>query len=194
VPQVKKANLREAILASAFDLFCRKGYTSTTMSEIAKGAGTTVANLYVYFDSKLIILYEIYMPWLHSRLDDLKIATLKFRTPRTRLRRIFIGLWQDIPSADHAFSNTLIQALASAPPGMGKPTDSLAQVEGFVKSLIEECLPAVRAAAIPTDLLSHVIWMAFDGFVINNRLGDVRDIERIADTMTDFLLGDATAR
>jgi hypothetical protein len=31
--------------------------------------------------------------------------------------------------------------------------------------------------------------MAFDGFAINQRIGDLRDIEAIADIMTDLLLG-----
>lgn len=190
--QVKKAGMREAILEAAFDLFCRKGYTNTTMSEIARSAGMTVANLYVYFDSKLLILYEIYTPWLQAQLDELRKSVQKFRTPRTRLRRIFIGVWRDIPGADHSFANTLIEALASAPKDKGKPTELLSRVEAFVTALIVESLPPARARLFETALLSHIIWMAFDGFVINLRIGDLRNIDAIADLMADFLLGAPT--
>jgi hypothetical protein len=33
--------------------------------------------------------------------------------------------------------------------------------------------------------------MAYDGFVINRRLNDLRDIERLSDAMCDILLGPA---
>jgi len=189
VAQVKKSGMREAILESAFDLFSRKGYTTTTMAEIAKGANTTVANLYVYFDNKLAIYYAIYQPWLHRQLQALSASVDKFRTPETRLRRLFTGLWGDIPAADHSFANAMIEALASAPEGMGKTTNLLAEVESFLTAKLKEILPPQRAAVLDNDLLSHVIWMAFDGFVINYRIGDVRPIEKIADTMAKLLLG-----
>ncbi|MGV2290446.1 TetR/AcrR family transcriptional regulator [Trinickia sp. YCB016] len=191
MPQVKKAGMREAILAAAFDLFCRKGYTPTTMSEIARTAGMTVANLYVYFDSKLLILYEIYQPWLNDQLQALRESVVKLRTPRTRLNRVFTGIWSDIPAADHCFANALIEALSSAPSGMGKPVNLLVQVEEFLNELLIEILPPERAEMVREGLLSHVVWMAFDGFVINQRIGDLRDIEKIADLMTDMLLGGA---
>ncbi|MGU7768629.1 TetR/AcrR family transcriptional regulator [Burkholderia sp. MR1-5-21] len=191
VVQVKKAEVKEAILAAAFDLFCRKGYTSTTMSEIARASGTTVANLYVYFDSKLLILYAIYQPWLDDQLRVLRESVFKLRTPRTRLRRLITGLWGDIPAADHCFANSLIDALSGAPQGMEKPSALLATVEGALSSLLGEILPPARAELAKDQLLAHVLWMAFDGFVVNQRIGDVRDVGRIADLMTDLLLGDS---
>ncbi|CAN5578027.1 hypothetical protein BH09PSE5_BH09PSE5_20390 [soil metagenome] len=191
--QVKKSGMREAILQAAFDLFSRKGYTPTTMAEIAKASDMTVANVYVYFDSKLLILYEIYRPWLDAQLAALSESVRKFRTPRTKLRRVFIGLWGDIPAADHCFANALIEALAVAPRGMGKPNNLLVQVEDYVTALIGECLPPDHAALADGNLLSHVIWMAFDGFVINARIGDVRDVEAIADVMTGLVLGNSNA-
>ncbi len=186
--QIKKSGMREAILESAFDLFSRKGYTPTTMAEIARASNMTVANLYVYFDSKLSILYEIYQPWLEQQLTALTESVRKFRTPKSRLRRIFIGLWSDIPAADHSFANALIEALAVAPKGMEKPNTLLIEVESFLTALITECLPEQQAHLTRDDLLAHIIWMAFDGFVINQHLGDLRDIGSIADIMTNLLM------
>ncbi len=191
--QVKKAGMREAILEAAFDLFSRKGYTNTTMSEISRAAGMTVANLYVYFDSKLAILYAIYRPWTETNLNALRRSVLKFRTPRTRLKRIFIGIWRDIPGADHSFANTLMEALASAPEQMGKPNNLLEHVETFVTDLMLECLPEDRHHVVRNSDMSHIIWMAHDGFVINMRLGDLRDIDRISDLMADLILGESSA-
>ncbi|AJP56829.1 TetR family transcriptional regulator [Pandoraea vervacti] len=187
--QVKKAEMRDAIEAAAFDLFCRKGYTATTMTEIAKASGMTVANLYVYFDSKLLIYYEIYSPWLLRQLTTLREAVRKFPTPRTRLKRIIIGLWGDIPTADQSFGNGMIEALASAPRDLHKPNDLLRRCETFLSEMIAESLSGEHARIATDTLLSHVLWMAYDGFTINSRIGDTRDLDAIATLLTDLILG-----
>jgi hypothetical protein len=43
---------------------------------------------------------------------------------------------------------------------------------------------------IDYEVLPNLIMMAYDGFVMNRRLNDLRDIERLADTMCDLLLGE----
>lgn len=189
MPQVKKTDMREAILEAAFRLFAHNGYTNTRMSQIASEAGMTQGNLYRYFDSKFLLLYEIYTPWLHGKLNELRDSIHRFRTPRAQLRRLFIGLWQDIPMSDHSFSNCLLEALTSAPAGSGKMTDSLAQMEEFVSKMIKECIPQDRLAHVDPALLTHLIWMAFDGFAINFRLGDRADVPGLATMLTNLLLG-----
>jgi AcrR family transcriptional regulator len=193
VPQVKKAEIREAILAAAFSAFSSKGYSATTMTEIARQAGTTVANLYVYFDSKLIILYEIYQPWLTQQLQALRAEVALLSNPRRKIRRIITGIWSDIPAADHSFANSLIDALATAPAEMRKPVNLLEPVEAFLTQLLLESLPPERADVVHGDLLAHLIWMAFDGFVINHRIGDDRDIDKVSTMMADLLLGERSA-
>ena len=188
--QVKKKGVKEAILGAAFNLFSSRGYTCTTMAHIAKDANMTVANIYVYFDSKLAILYALYMPWLNAQLAALAESTRKFRTPRSRLRRIFIGIWGDIPASDHYFANALIEALAAVPEGAGKSTTFLKEVEQLISGLLAESLPPSRCYLLKDDLLSNILWMAFDGFVINRRIGDTRNIETIADMMVDLVLGE----
>lgn len=189
MPQVKKANIREAILEAAFSLFSRKGFTATTMADIARAANTTVANLYVYFPSKIVLLDEVYRPWLVQQLTALRESVEKFRSPHSRLQRIFLGVWGDIPAADHCFANTLMEALAEAPRSSGKPSDLLVWAEDFLTQLIVDNLPEERRKLFEDRLMTHVIWMAFDGFAINRRIGDVRDIGRIADLFARTLLG-----
>ncbi|HBT34156.1 MAG TPA: TetR/AcrR family transcriptional regulator [Pusillimonas sp.] len=187
--QIKKNDMREAILVSAFDLFSRKGYTATTMADIARQAEMNVGTLYVYFDSKMALLYVIYRPWLEHQLNELADSVRKLRSPATKLQRLFTGLWSDIPAADHSFANALIEALALAPPELGKQDNLLSQVEVFLNDLLLEILPPERHVLLREGLLSHLIWMAFDGFTINVRLSDTRDVTRIAELMTAMVLG-----
>tara|TARA_A100000171_G_C2138255_1_gene152246 strand:+ start:3701 stop:4282 length:582 start_codon:yes stop_codon:yes gene_type:complete len=187
--QIKKNDMREAILVSAFDLFSRKGYTATTMADIARQAEMNVGTLYVYFDSKMALLYVIYRPWLEHQLNELADSVRKLRSPATKLQRLFTGLWSDIPAADHSFANALIEALALAPPELGKQDNLLSQVEVFLNDLLLEILPPERHVLLREGLLSHLLWMAFDGFTINVRLSDTRDVTRIAELMTAMVLG-----
>jgi AcrR family transcriptional regulator len=52
MPQVLKAEVRERIVHAALVAFAKGGFTATTMSDIARGAGMAVANLYRYYPSK----------------------------------------------------------------------------------------------------------------------------------------------
>lgn len=182
--------MREAILVSAFDLFSRKGYTATTMADIARQAEMNVGTLYIYFDSKLAILYVIYRPWLEEQLKSLAESVRKLRSPATRLRRLFTGLWGDIPAADHSFANALMEALAVSPSELGKQDNLLIQVENFLTDLLLQILPEDRQRLLRDGLLSHLIWMAFDGYTINHRLRDVRDIAATAELFSDLILGE----
>ena len=60
--------------------------------------------------------------------------------------------------------------------------------------MLKSAIPADRAAPIDYDLLPNLFLMAYDGFVINRRLNDIRDIERLVETMCDIILGPGTKK
>jgi AcrR family transcriptional regulator len=57
---------RELILASAAEMFARKGIRSTTVREIADAVGVLSGSLYHYFDSKDAMVEEILMGFLDA--------------------------------------------------------------------------------------------------------------------------------
>lgn len=189
--QIKKPAIHDAILDSAAKFFTRQGYHRTTLAAIAEGAGIGVGSIYSYFPSKLHILYQIYRPWFTGCLDDLGEAIDAAATPRERLRCFLLGIWRDIPARNTGLANSLMEALASADPGTPKPDDLLPWSERRLSALLRQALPAERHALLKRDFLSHLLLMAFDGFVINRRLGDMRDVEAITETVCDMLLGPA---
>ncbi|HEY8015145.1 MAG TPA: helix-turn-helix domain-containing protein, partial [Dongiaceae bacterium] len=67
--QVKKSEVRERILAAAAGLFAERGYAGATIGQIAKAAGIAPSSVYVYFKSKLEIVFAIYDPWLKEHLE-----------------------------------------------------------------------------------------------------------------------------
>ena len=188
--QVKKEEVRSAILDAAYALFQEKGYTETSVSEIGRVAGVSPSNLYVYFGSKLDILFAIYDPWLKARLLALESELLNIRESEEQLRTIFRTLWRDIPAEDNGFANNMMQALSTGSVEEGYSRDLLLWAEDRVSAMIRGCLPPERAAVAERSLLAHVVFMAFDGFAMNHKLrGPSKRIDDIIDLTVDLVLG-----
>jgi hypothetical protein len=92
-----------------------------------------------------------------------------------------------MPAENVGLANSLMEALASADPGENKPRPLLRWVEERLARMLEGI---VRVRAPGDDqLLTNFFMMAYDGFVINRRLNDLRDIEQLVEIMCDMLLG-----
>ena len=64
IMQVQKDDIRSRVLAAARRQFGRKGYSGTSMREIAASAGVGVGNIYNYFTSKNDLFREVVRPVL----------------------------------------------------------------------------------------------------------------------------------
>lgn len=187
--QVKRASVRNAILDSARDLFSERGYHGTTLLDIAEVAGTGVSSLYSYFPSKIHLLYAAFAPWYQDAFERLEARAAALADPRERLRCILLGIWRDIPNENIGLANSHIEALTSADPKLKKPTPLLRWTEERLAGMLKRTIPADPRRPINYDLLPNLVMMAYDGFVINRRLNDLRDIEKLVDTMCDIILG-----
>jgi len=184
--QVKKTAVRRAILDAAFELFVARGYSDTTMSQIAAHAGVSASNIYVYFASKLEIVYAIFDPWLRDRLRRLEAESEPIADPRHRLRHILLTVWREIPRDNNAFMSNVMQAVATATPEQGYNRELLFWAEARVAHMIAGCMAHSTSAARDSGHLSHVIFMALDGFAMNERLGQTATpIEEIVDAFVD---------
>ncbi len=113
--QRKKDEVRAAILDAAFTLFTEQGYSETSIPVIARRAGFSTANVYIYFHSKIDILFTLYEPWLQERLDRFEASIRRIKDPRKRLERILMALWRDLPRESNGFANNVMQAVSTAP-------------------------------------------------------------------------------
>jgi AcrR family transcriptional regulator len=188
--QVKKPQSRAAILDAAQRLFRRQSYHTTTLAQIARAAGMSTANLYVYFDSKLEILYAVYEPWMHTRLDVLQHKVEQTDLPRERLRLILRTLWRDIPAEENGFVNNIVQALSTAGPGETYKPALLNWMEERIGGMIREALPPHRRSVVDKTRLAHLLVMALDGYSIHNHINPrgVADNATI-EAMAELLLG-----
>jgi len=189
--QIKKEEVRGAILAAAFQLFRDQGYNDTSLPAIARAAGISTANVYVYFGSKLEILFTLYAPWLQQRLDQLDRSLARTRSRRARLEKLLLALWRDIPRDDNGFSSNLIQALSSTAREDYNPL--LRELfQGRVSGWVSEFLHLPPKDA---EQMAGILLMAFDGFVINVRLAHgVAFNEASAKALAGLLLSNAEAK
>jgi AcrR family transcriptional regulator len=193
VAQVKKESVRLSILESAFHLFSERGYHDTTLQHIADGAGVGVGSVYSYFESKLQLLYAVFEPWQQDRYREMEQKVAKIKSRREKLNTILLSIWRDIPMQNIGLANSLMEALSSADPSVGKPSSLLRRTEVRLKVLLADVVPKSDVGRRNLDVLPNLILMAYDGFVINRRLNDVGDVEALAEAMCDFVLGRSAA-
>jgi AcrR family transcriptional regulator len=169
--QVKKDDVRAAILKGADALFRERGYSAATLRAVAKRSKVSLANIYVYFESKLEIIFALYAPWFMARLERLEAEALALPDAHDRLRLIIAALWRDLPTEDGGMAVSLMQALSSARPDDHYDPSLIKWAEDKIAHLLGTCVPPDRDLP-PAALqeVAHVLFMAFDGFTINQRL------------------------
>ncbi len=188
--QVLKPAVRRLIVEKAAAVFSSQGYHAATVSAIAARAGVAVGTVYTYFPSKLHLLYAVYSPWLMERLDELAARADAAKTPRAKIKAIVVGLWRDTPTQNPGLANSLMEALATADPAKGKVEPLLVKSEKRLAAILAKALPRSRRR-FADALVANLLLMAYDGYVINRRLGDLRDYAKLADIVADLLLGRA---
>jgi AcrR family transcriptional regulator len=190
--QVKKPEVREAILRTALRLFSKKGYARTTLEEIARGAGVSTANVYVYFRSKLEILYAIYDPWMRARLGALEARLNELGTHREKIELLLVTLWRDLPAEKNGFVNNIMQAISSATPRDRYKPGLLKWMEEHLERMLRDALPPRRQKAFGRARLAHLLVMAFNGYIIYHHINPKAPLDgATVDAVCDMLLGES---
>jgi AcrR family transcriptional regulator len=188
--QVKKAHVRQAILDSAYRLFKKRGYVTTTTAQITKAAEVSEANLYVYFNSKFEVLLALYEPWLRERIHRLEGKVENESDPRRRLKLILTTVWQELPGDDNGFTNNLMQALSTAAGSDGYRPDLLQWAEKRVDALIMLAIPESRRAELANRGLAHMLMMAQDGLAMHFHLNPSDfNVDELIDLICNLILG-----
>lgn len=101
---------REEILASAAELFARKGIKATTVREIGDAVGVQSGSLYYHFDSKDTMAREILMDFLTAIQDRYAKALAGTRDAADALRQLILAslqLTREKPHATTIYQNEL---------------------------------------------------------------------------------------
>jgi AcrR family transcriptional regulator len=99
---------KEQILKAAMDMFCEKGYHSTSIEDVAKRSQISKGLLYHYFKGK----EELLAAMVEMRINDILIvmsaATAK-ETPVEQIRHIIEGALEDKPEVFRFYLNLFTQ-------------------------------------------------------------------------------------
>lgn len=187
--QTKKDTVRDSILESARQELAKNGYAATTMRAIARRARVSPSNLYVYFPSKLELLFAIYDPWFRQQILNLEDRVRRIGDARDRLRVVISTLWSVLPAAEGAYGTTFVEGLAVSGREGHYSRGLLIWAEDKITAMIADCLPADSSENVRSTALAHILFMAFDGFAVNHALvGPSKRLEQCIDLMTDLLL------
>ena len=162
--QRKKDGVRDAILGAAFQLFTEKGYSETTVPAIARQAGISTANVYVYFGSKMQILFTLYTPWLEDRLEKLDKSLSEISDPKSRLKKLLLALWREFPKENNGFAHNVVEAVSSS---ANRDEYSPKLREYFVERVGRWLQDCTAMGEKDCRLVATVLVMAFDGFAAN---------------------------
>ncbi len=78
----------ERLLAGAAELMARRGFSETTMRDVARQTGFSLAGMYYYFHSKEDLLYQIQQRTFSTLLEQQQQAATGPGTARERLGRL----------------------------------------------------------------------------------------------------------
>jgi TetR/AcrR family transcriptional regulator, cholesterol catabolism regulator len=87
MPRTQGARTADAVQEAAANLFYRRGYSATSLREIASEVGIQVGSLYNHIDGKAELLRNIMVQIMDDLLAAMKVATKDAGDPVERLER-----------------------------------------------------------------------------------------------------------
>ncbi len=90
-PRLGREQRIDEILVAAREVFCRKGYEQTAVSEIAASIGVVEGTVFKYFATKRDLLLAVLERWYDAISDDRSRELAGVTTHRERLRIVIHG-------------------------------------------------------------------------------------------------------
>ena len=154
--ETRPANLerRELLLAVARRVFAERGFTATTMDDVARAAGFTKPILYQFFDSKTDLYREIVVQTAARLLNQLDLAVHSTQSPRARIEVAFRVYFEMVVSEPDAFRILFIHAHE------GETATELRNLELGLVSFIEPYITVEISADHRRQLAAGVVGIA----------------------------------
>ncbi|QHE93357.1 TetR/AcrR family transcriptional regulator [Pandoraea fibrosis] len=189
MPQVKKEDIRLAILEASHALFLERGYVDTTMVQIAKRAGISHANIYSYFTAKLQVFFCVYETWFKARITALEAEVMAAHGAHARMRTLLGGLLVRTPRLDNGFSHNLVQALATVTPGDPYDPALLQWFRERLSSMLAACAPSLARDGVRRARLVDMLVLTFDGCLVNHHVNpaSLPDVAMLEEFLAAFL-------
>jgi AcrR family transcriptional regulator len=163
VPKSKGANkeasaeTQKKLIAAAIDLFSRKGFSGTSIRDIASEVGMTSSNIYHYFKTKDGVLAEIEKQTIEPIIQKLRKISKLDIDPEQRLRLLIkthLEYLNDTRKASRifSFSEDLL------PRNRAFQSESFAIYKSEIKALLAEKGINENPALLTFCALASIVW------------------------------------
>ena len=154
-------NRRSALLATAAELFRRKGFAATTTRDIAAAAGMQSGSPFYHFSSKGTLLYAVMEEGMHRALlhqgAALQLAGTSQHPPAEQLRTLILAHFEVLLGPGNDFVPVMLYEWRSLQPRQRKALAKLVkQYESLWLPVLEE-LHAQRLLSGPVPLARLLI-------------------------------------
>jgi len=179
---------RETILAQAAHLFATRGYSATSMNEVAEACGLSKATLYHYYRDKYALLFSIADTHVERLQGIVHDAVSGTREPRARLQALVKRLVEEYADAQDAHWVLTSEVRFLEPADRRRVLDRERALVAAFAQVVGDLRPDLREAALSkplTMLLFGMVnwmftWMKPDGAL---------DHDAMAPIVTDLFLG-----
>jgi len=192
----EKQARRRQILACAHKLFWEKGFSGTTMPEIASAAELAPGTLYLYFPSKDALYVELLVEGYGPLLERLKTASAADGSPREQAEALvsaFLGYARDCPECfDIIFF--VLQRESSGPRQAIVDKEQLRRLEAQEEAC-KAAAAEVMGRAVPDmsqddlALTVNAIWSMLAGVVFFWRKEGKETFDQVAARAKQLVLG-----
>ncbi|MDX2484142.1 MAG: TetR family transcriptional regulator [Pseudodonghicola sp.] len=138
------ADMRESLLATALDIFSEKGFSGTSIRDIAKVHGVSLSNIYYHFGNKEGLWREILKHSVQELPSILRQAEQSETTPRAQLEAVVRAHLQEAVAHQRELLMLLVQE-AQLEEGIGHDTVEIQREILAIYSGILERLSAAGA-------------------------------------------------
>lgn len=186
----KAQETRQRIFDTAVKLFMEKGYEETTMREIAAEAGCSLGLAYRYFESKEVVVIQLYRQLASSTKD--KIALLPDLPLAERFYQIMTEVLQTVTPFRPVWQGVFGGAMnPNSPFGVlgDKTADIRLEMKGLFMQLVTEAndAPKKPEQASAMGMLLYVAYLMTLLFWISDRSEGYKTTYQLLDFSRDTL-------
>lgn len=185
---------RERIVAEAVRLFYERGYTGTTLDDIAAALGVTKPFIYTYFASKADLLAAVCLPTIEMSLDAVATAAEGVGTHTERLRGAIEGVTRVVLRRQAEIA-IFFREEKQIVPDMLRRIDALRErFDRVLAGLLADGVKAGEFALVDTDLASLALGGMISWSYTWHRPHGRLSADALAVRMADLALGMVRAR
>lgn len=185
--EASRLRRRDDIAAAAMRCFARDGFSSTSMADIIREAGSSAGSVYSNFENKSELVRYAASSALHDLIAGVTAELPLERTPA----RVLLHLLR--ASADRPHAQTLLQIWAEAPrdPVLADVAQqSTLELHALVEALLMPWRRKHASISAPpeADALADAILTALQGFLVRLTIDRDADPEVLADRIVAVFL------